>query len=99
MSLAFLLTACVGSTPSVEAGNTSPVLQLASPKAQLDPKLKADCAEPAQLVPDLPDGRLSQGAVERAWGSDRVNLSQCRSRHAEAIRFYDARDASLAGRK
>ena len=75
------------------------MLQLATPKAQLDPKLKADCADLTRLVPDLPDGRLSQGAVERAWGADRVHLSECRSRHSEAIKFYVDRDTALAGHK
>ena len=98
-TLACSLTACAGSTPSVEAGNTAPVEQLASRKAQPAKQLTDPCADPIEIVPDLPDGEVSQGAVERAWDVDREHLVQCKTKLGEVVTFYARRDAALAGRK
>jgi hypothetical protein len=91
-----LLTACAGSGPSIEAGNTQPVSILAKPVAQPPSRLAADCASPA----DLPDDNkgLSAGQIEREWAQDRVNLVDCRDRHHGLVQFYSLRDRKLAGK-
>jgi hypothetical protein len=73
------------------------VTQLASSRAKPAKKLTDPCADPVEIVPDLPNGDASQGEVERAWGEDREHLVQCKTKLGEVVTFYENRDRRLAG--
>lgn len=90
MLLASTVTACAGSVRL----DTKPVSQLAGASAQPPAALTIPCDPP---VP-LPDSAMSAGAVERGWAQDRVSLMDCGTKHSDLLRFYQDRDAGLAGK-
>ncbi len=93
LSLACLLTASCGSLPSVRI-DSKPVLELAGDRAKPDPDLTAPCADPVELRGYQ---ELHAGPVERFWFVDRAGLVDCGARKAAVQKFYDDRDAGLAG--
>ena len=84
------------SPPSATDGPA--VVELASRPARPSQRLTQACALPVALQPDLKDGELSAGLIERLWGVDRSALKTCRERHLALVRFIAERDASLAGK-
>lgn len=84
-ALAFLVAACAGSTVSVKADRP----KLAAPPASLT----SACTGPVAL----PDAALNQAQVEEAWARDRAALLACNERRAGLARFYESRDAKIAG--
>jgi hypothetical protein len=83
--LPLAVTACAGSTPSIEP-----------PKlAAVDRELAKDCDNPTIL----PDRELTQAEAERYWAQDRFKLVVCRDRHRETIRFFTFRDNGITGKQ
>lgn len=71
-----------------------PVVELRQQAAQPDASLREPCADPVDLRGYQ---GLNAGPVERLWFIDRFSLSVCRDKKAALQRFYDERDAALAG--
>lgn len=78
------LTACAGSTPSVDG------LNIQRPPASL---MQA-CRGPVVL----PERVLTQAQVENYWLTDRRSLAECRSRHAGLAQHYSGILETLTGR-
>lgn len=71
---AFLLTACAGSTPSINAPIHLPAL----------PSEVEHC----QGATVLPDNKLLQKDVERFWARDRANLTVCKNKLNTVVSYY-----------
>lgn len=84
--LLLALTACSGSILL----DSRPVSQLA--QAQAPSLLLKPCAHPVDVT-----GRLSAGAVERNWSTDRIALKDCGEKKDALAEFYGSLAAGLAG--
>lgn len=82
LTVGLVLTACNVSTGS------SKLLLVNAP---------AEIARLCRLPVTLPDGTLSQAAVEKLWGTDRRSLIKCYMKHKKTIEYYNTRDAKLRG--
>ena len=78
IALAFLLTACAGSTKPAKPGLV----------VQPDSRLTQSCKRPVKL----PEKELSQKEVETFWRKDRVALINCGVSKDALVRFYRKRD-------
>ena len=83
------MTGCGGSIRL----DARPVEELRSALAQPPAALVLPCDDPIIL----PDGPLNAGPAERGWIIDRFALLTCGDRLAALRRFYEIRDAGLAG--
>lgn len=71
MASAYLLTACAGSSGSIEPTK----IQITPPPAAA----ASPCEEPQRAPGDL--GGLTGGQQEALWVADRVNLANCGAAH------------------
>ncbi|MDB5651954.1 MAG: hypothetical protein JWL62_3474 [Hyphomicrobiales bacterium] len=92
--VALFLAGCARE-PSSYAGETAPIAALAEQKARPDPSLEEPCASPVSRPAGA--AKLSAGAVERLWSTDRTALRDCKTKHEKTVGFYRSRDATLAG--